>query len=64
MYTDGIGKISANLIEKMSLKLHIRDLSILQIRYKGAKGILVKDNSLPKNRIVLRPSMIKYACTH
>ena len=38
----------------MSLKLHIRELSVLQIRYKGAKGILVKDDRLPKNTIHLR----------
>lgn len=64
MFTDGIGKISADLIERMSLKLSIKDLSVLQIRYKGAKGILVKDSRLGKNTIHLRKSMIKYECTH
>ena len=46
MFTDGIGKISSDLIEKMSLKLSIRDLSIIQIRYKGAKGLFVVDPKL------------------
>lgn len=64
MFTDGIGKISADLIERISLKLSIKDLSILQIRYKGAKGILVKDFRLGKNSIHLRKSMIKYQCNH
>lgn len=64
MFTDGIGKISADLVERMSLKLSIRDLSVLQIRYKGAKGILVKDSRLEKSTIHLRDSMIKYDCTH
>ena len=60
LYTDGIGKISADLIEKMSLKLQIRELSVIQMRYKGAKGVLAMDNDLPKNTIILRSSMIKY----
>ena len=64
MFTDGIGKISSNLIERISLKLAIRDLSVLQIRYKGAKGILVKDPRLSDNTVHFRKSMIKYQCTH
>jgi RNA-dependent RNA polymerase len=64
MFTDGIGKISSDLMERISLKLSIRDLSILQIRYKGAKGLLVLDPRLPKNTIHLRKSMMKYDCTH
>ena len=60
MYTDGIGKISRDLIEKIALKLSIRDLSILQIRYKGSKGLLVMDRRLGKNEVKLRKSMIKY----
>lgn len=64
MYTDGIGKISRELIEKIGLKLSIRELSLLQIRYKGAKGLLVMDPRIGKNEIHLRPSMIKYECTH
>jgi RNA-dependent RNA polymerase len=51
-------------MEKISLKLSIRELSIIQIRYKGAKGILVMTPKLEKSSIVLRKSMIKYECTH
>lgn len=64
LFTDGIGKISANLLERLSLKLKIRDLSVIQVRYKGAKGILVLDRNLENNMIQLRPSMIKYDCNH
>ena len=64
MFTDGIGKISEDLVERISLKLAIRDLSILQIRYKGAKGLLVVDPKLEKSSIHLRKSMVKYDCTH
>jgi len=64
LYTDGIGKISSDLLEKISLKLQIKDLSVVQIRYKGAKGILVLDERLPHKTIRMRNSMIKYECKH
>jgi hypothetical protein len=51
-------------MERISLKLQIRDLTVLQVRYKGAKGILVEDKSLGSSEIHLRPSMIKYGCKH
>ncbi len=62
MFTDGIGKISKDLIDRMALRLGLKDLSIIQIRYLGAKGLLVLDEELPNKTIVLRPSMIKYEC--
>lgn len=34
------------------------------MRYLGAKGVLVIDQTLPKNTIQLRPSMVKYQCSH
>lgn len=37
---------------------------MVQVRYKGAKGILVLDPSLPRKTIQLRKSMIKYDCKH
>jgi RNA-dependent RNA polymerase len=64
LFTDGIGKISRDLIESISLKLGLTELAVIQIRYLGGKGILVLDESLPKNTVVLRPSMIKYKCQH
>ena len=60
MFTDGIGKISEDLLERLSLKLQIKNLSVIQIRYKGAKGIFVLDSTLPKSTVVMRNSMIKY----
>jgi RNA-dependent RNA polymerase len=35
---------------------------VIQIRYKGAKGVLALDPELEKNTIQLRKSMIKYEC--
>jgi len=43
MFTDGIGKISKDLIESISLKLGLTELSIIQIRYLGTKGLFVLD---------------------
>jgi RNA-dependent RNA polymerase len=51
-------------LDSISLRLKIPNLSVIQIRYKGAKGLLTLDTTLPKNTIHLRPSMIKYACKH
>jgi RNA-dependent RNA polymerase len=34
----------------------------LQIRYKGAKGVLLLNEELKGKTIVLRKSMIKYEC--
>lgn len=48
-FTDGIGKISEDLLENVSLNLNIRDLTVIQVRYLGAKGILVLDKELGLN---------------
>jgi RNA-dependent RNA polymerase len=64
LYTDGIGKISEDLINDMCQKLKVKDLSVVQIRYKGAKGLLALDPTLPPNTVCLRPSMVKYECPH
>lgn len=64
LFTDGIGKISEDLMDKISLRLRIPNLSVIQIRYKGAKGLLTLDPTLPSNTIQLRPSMVKYDCKH
>jgi RNA-dependent RNA polymerase len=42
-FTDGIGKISKDLVNSISLELKLTELSVIQIRYLGAKGILVLD---------------------
>jgi RNA-dependent RNA polymerase len=51
LYTDGIGKISEDLINDMCQKLKVKDLSVVQIRYKGAKGLLALDPTLPPNTV-------------
>lgn len=50
------------MLEEISLKLGLRKLSVIQIRYKGAKGVLALSPKLKKYEINLRPSMIKYKC--
>lgn len=64
-FTDGIGKISEDLMDELELKLELNvQLGAIQIRYLGVKGVLTKDPSLPKRTIVVRPSMLKYKCPH
>jgi RNA-dependent RNA polymerase len=64
LFTDGIGKISEDLLDNISLKLNISNISVIKIHYRGAKGLLTLDTTLPKNTICLRQSMIKYKCKH
>ncbi len=59
-FTDGIGKISKNLIDKIALELGIKNLSVIQMRYKGAKGVLSLHTDLAPSPIVLRDSRSKY----
>ncbi|CAD8165052.1 unnamed protein product [Paramecium pentaurelia] len=63
LYTDGIGKISQDLIDQIRQKIKVNQkikISAVQIRYEGAKGLLVLDENLEQKTIVLRRSMIKY----
>nr|QZA51933.1 RNA-dependent RNA polymerase 4 [Paramecium bursaria] len=59
-YTDGIGKISRNLIQQIREKLQNFNISAIQIRYHGAKGVLLLNDDLEDNTIVIRKSMQKY----
>lgn len=66
LFTDGIGMISKDLFEdicKQFEKINIRMNCCLQIRFKGAKGVLLLNETLDKNTIVLRESMVKYDCS-
>lgn len=36
----------------------------MQIRYKGAKGVVLLNEEIDPNTVVLRKSMIKYECRH
>ena len=63
--TDGIGKISIDLIELSAQKwgitdLNIKPLSAIQIRFMGCKGVLALDPFLQNNTVHLRESQIKF----
>ncbi|CAK92037.1 unnamed protein product (macronuclear) [Paramecium tetraurelia] len=60
LYTDGIGKISRNLIEMIRVEMNNHTISAIQVRYHGAKGVLLLNDDLPDNTIELRKSMIKF----
>ena len=63
--TDGIGKISKNLIKLTSIvwgksDKTIKPISAIQIRFMGCKGVLAVDPSLENDYIHIRESQIKY----
>ncbi|CAD8089201.1 unnamed protein product [Paramecium primaurelia] len=60
LFTDGIGKISRNLINIIRGQMNNQQISAIQIRYHGAKGVLLLNDDLPDNTIELRKSMIKF----
>jgi len=63
-FSDGCGTISLELMRKVwnTLPPERREQrpTILQIRYRGAKGVLSLDNSLPGLQLHVRNSMTKY----
>ena len=61
LFTDGIGKISRDIVEKIQDNLNTI-CTVFQIRFQGSKGILALDPELQKNTIVLRKSMVKFEC--
>ncbi len=63
--TDGIGKISRDLIELSAKKWGVNDIklkpiSAIQIRFMGSKGVLAVDPLLENGTVHLRYSQIKY----
>ena len=63
--TDGIGKISKNLIELTAKDWGIKDInnnpiSAIQIRFMGCKGVLAVDPFLENDSIYIRESQIKF----
>ncbi|XP_028966489.1 RNA-dependent RNA polymerase 2 [Galendromus occidentalis] len=66
-FSDGCGKISQELMQQVwcTLPHHAMELhpSALQIRYRGCKGMISLDTTLPGRKLVLRESMIKFQCT-
>lgn len=60
-FSDGIGKISTNLIDQIKINLKIKGVvSAIQIRYGEMKGVLVGDPTLADNTIIFRRSMQKF----
>ena len=61
IYNDGCGMISLDLMKDICNELNKGILSsAIQIRYKGAKGILVINPRIKGRKIILTKSMIKY----
>lgn len=63
-FSDGCGTISRALLQRvwLSLPLYRRSKrpTVLQIRYRGAKGVVSLDNSLLGEQLHIRKSMTKY----
>jgi hypothetical protein len=62
-FTDGIGKVSFGMVERIwqtSDRIAQLRPTVFQIRYAGAKGMIVLDPYLPDTKICLRKSMIKF----
>ncbi|TVY46699.1 putative RNA-dependent RNA polymerase [Lachnellula occidentalis] len=63
VFSDGVGTISPSLLGKIWERLPKKTLprpTCLQIRFKGAKGMISLDSRLQNDALVLRPSMIKF----
>lgn len=66
-FTDGVGKISRELMIKVHKTItkeipNDNDLfAAIQIRLLGAKGMLTRDDTLSGDRIVIRDSMLKFS---
>lgn len=63
-FSDGCGTISKTLLKRVWNELpperRKQQPTVLQIRYKGAKGVVSLDTSLSGEQLRLRKSMIKY----
>ena len=61
IYNDGCGVISLSLMKDICNEMNKSVFSsAIQIRYKGAKGILVVNPRIKEKKIILTKSMIKY----
>ena len=63
-FSDGCGTLSLDLLRKVWRALppdrRQQRPTVLQIRYRGAKGVLSLDESLPGEQLHVRKSMTKY----
>ena len=63
IYNDGCGMISVNLMKEICDKMNNGNFaSAIQIRYKGAKGVLIVNPNIEEKKIILTKSMIKFKC--
>ena len=63
-FSDGCGTISRDLLQRVWLSLppdsRKKRPTVLQIRYRGAKGVVSLDSTLPEEQLHIRKSMTKY----
>ena len=63
LYNDGCGMISYELMKEICNNMNKGEFaSAIQIRYKGAKGVLVVNPKIEGKKILLTKSMVKFKC--
>ncbi len=63
LYNDGCGMISYELMKEICDNMNNKEFaSAMQIRYKGAKGVLVVNPKIEGKKILLTKSMVKFKC--
>ena len=63
LYNDGCGMISYDLMKEICDNMNKGEFaSAMQIRYKGAKGVLVVNPKIEGKKILLTKSMVKFKC--
>ena len=63
LYNDGCGMLSYELMKEICGNLNKGEFaSAIQIRYKGAKGVLIVNPKIEGKKIVLTKSMVKFKC--
>ncbi|KAF2259955.1 rna-dependent rna polymeras-like protein [Lojkania enalia] len=67
VFSDGCGTISLDLLQAVWRRLpserQQQKPTVLQIRYRGAKGVVSLDTSLPGKQLLIRKSMKKFEAT-
>lgn len=63
IFNDGCGMISLDLLKEICSNLNKGVYaSAIQVRYKGAKGVLVVNPTIEGKKIILTKSMVKFNC--
>ena len=63
LYNDGCGMISYDLMKEICDDMNKGEFATaMQIRYKGAKGVLVVNPKIEGKKILLTKSMVKFNC--